>query len=136
MESDRIIGTGPSVPWKTVTEASVTQSGSSSASKSPMYTKVATGSEKSSQPGSANGDSSVHPLKATLEAKSRQTTARIVDIDCTCTAHAARVHSAQRRFEQAAAGLRMLREISGEKPAMWGPSIIGYGTYQDTKTMG
>jgi hypothetical protein len=25
---------------------------------------------------------------------------------------------------------KMLREISGEKPAMWGPSIIGYGEYE------
>jgi hypothetical protein len=24
----------------------------------------------------------------------------------------------------------MFREITGEKPAMWGPSIIGYGSYQ------
>lgn len=24
---------------------------------------------------------------------------------------------------------RLFREISGEKPTMWGPSIIGYGTY-------
>ncbi len=25
---------------------------------------------------------------------------------------------------------KMFREISGEKPAMWGPTIIGYGEYQ------
>jgi hypothetical protein len=31
---------------------------------------------------------------------------------------------------------KMLREISGAKPAMWGPSIIGYGTYQYTNTIG
>jgi hypothetical protein len=24
---------------------------------------------------------------------------------------------------------KMLREITGEKPAMWGPSIVGYGEY-------
>jgi len=24
----------------------------------------------------------------------------------------------------------LMREITGEKPAMWGPSIIGYGVYQ------
>jgi hypothetical protein len=24
----------------------------------------------------------------------------------------------------------MFREVTGEKPAMWGPSIIGYGSYQ------
>lgn len=25
---------------------------------------------------------------------------------------------------------KMMREITGEKPAMWGPSIIGYGEYE------
>jgi hypothetical protein len=25
---------------------------------------------------------------------------------------------------------KMLREITGEKPAMWGPTIIGYGEYE------
>jgi hypothetical protein len=25
---------------------------------------------------------------------------------------------------------KMMREITGEKPAMWGPSIIGYGEWQ------
>jgi hypothetical protein len=25
---------------------------------------------------------------------------------------------------------KLFREITGEKPAMWGPSIIGYGEYQ------
>lgn len=25
---------------------------------------------------------------------------------------------------------KMFREITGEKPAMWGPSIIGYGEYE------
>ncbi len=31
---------------------------------------------------------------------------------------------------------KMLREVTGEKPAMWGPSIIGYGSYKLTNTMG
>jgi hypothetical protein len=31
---------------------------------------------------------------------------------------------------------KMLREVTGEKPAMWGPSIIGYGSYKNTNTMG
>jgi hypothetical protein len=30
----------------------------------------------------------------------------------------------------------MLREVTGEKPAMWGPSIIGYGSHTYTNTMG
>lgn len=25
---------------------------------------------------------------------------------------------------------KLMREITGEKPAMWGPSIVGYGEYQ------
>jgi hypothetical protein len=31
---------------------------------------------------------------------------------------------------------RMMRDISGEKPAMWGPSIIGYGEWVNTNTLG
>src|SRR5687768_14910829 len=31
---------------------------------------------------------------------------------------------------------KMLREVTGENPAMWGPSIIGYGSYKSTNTMG
>lgn len=30
----------------------------------------------------------------------------------------------------------MLREVTGEEPAMWGPSIIGYGSYTLTNSMG
>jgi hypothetical protein len=33
------------------------------------------------------------------------------------------------RRKDAKAVDKMLREITGEKPAMWGPSIIGYGEY-------
>lgn len=31
---------------------------------------------------------------------------------------------------------KMFREITGEKPAMWGSAIIGYGKYTNTNTMG
>src|SRR5262245_51908899 len=31
---------------------------------------------------------------------------------------------------------RMLREVTGEKPAMWGPTMIGYGAYKYANTMG
>jgi hypothetical protein len=31
---------------------------------------------------------------------------------------------------------KMLREVTREKPAMWGPSIVGYGTYTYRNTMG
>src|SRR5690606_10521170 len=34
------------------------------------------------------------------------------------------------RRKDAKAVDRMFREITGEKPAMWGPSIIGYGSYE------
>lgn len=33
------------------------------------------------------------------------------------------------RRKDAKAVDKMLREITGEKPAMWGPTIIGYGEY-------
>lgn len=35
----------------------------------------------------------------------------------------------EQRRKDARAVDRMYREITGEKPAMWGPSIIGYGSY-------
>ncbi len=31
---------------------------------------------------------------------------------------------------------KMLREITGERPAMWGPSIVGYGSYTYTNSLG
>ncbi len=31
---------------------------------------------------------------------------------------------------------KMLREITGEKPAMWGATIIGYGQYENANTLG
>lgn len=34
------------------------------------------------------------------------------------------------RRKDAKAVYKMMREITGEKPVMWGPSIIGYGEYQ------
>lgn len=33
------------------------------------------------------------------------------------------------RRKDAKAVDKMMREITGEKPAMWGPTIIGYGEY-------
>lgn len=41
----------------------------------------------------------------------------------------AAVKNEQRRKDAKAVDA-MLREITGEKPAMWGPSIIGYGEYE------
>lgn len=40
------------------------------------------------------------------------------------------------RRKDAKAVDKMLREVSGEKPAMWGPTMIGYGTYKNTNTLG
>ncbi len=34
------------------------------------------------------------------------------------------------RRKDAKAVDKMFRDITGEKPAMWGPSIVGYGVYQ------
>jgi hypothetical protein len=39
------------------------------------------------------------------------------------------VENEQRR-KDAKAVLKMLKEVTGEKPAMWGPSIVGFGSYQ------
>lgn len=36
------------------------------------------------------------------------------------------------RRKDAKAVDKMYREITGEKPAMWGPSLIGYGEYEST----
>lgn len=36
----------------------------------------------------------------------------------------------ERRRKDAAALARMLAEVTGEKAAMWGPSIVGFGSYQ------
>ena len=43
-------------------------------------------------------------------------------------AHIAAVEDDTRRKDAKAVD-KMLREITGEKPAMWGPSIVGYGEY-------
>lgn len=32
--------------------------------------------------------------------------------------------------------MRMLRELTGERPRMWGPSIVGYGVYRYTYPSG
>ncbi len=40
------------------------------------------------------------------------------------------------RRKDAKAVDKMMREISGEKPAMWGPAIVGYGTYRYTYETG
>lgn len=51
------------------------------------------------------------------------------------SAFIAAVDDEQRRKDAKAVD-RMMREISGEKAAMWGPSIIGYGEYVNTNTLG
>jgi hypothetical protein len=45
------------------------------------------------------------------------------------SAFIAAVEDEQKRKDAKAVD-KMMREITGEKPAMWGPSIIGYGEYQ------
>ena len=47
----------------------------------------------------------------------------------------AAVHDEGKRADARAID-RMLREITGETPAMWGPSIIGYGSQTYMNTMG
>lgn len=31
---------------------------------------------------------------------------------------------------------KLMREVSGEKPAMWGPTIVGYGQWVNNNTLG
>ena len=40
-----------------------------------------------------------------------------------------RIPEAERR-EDCFAVAKMMEEITGEKPTMWGPSIVGFGTYR------
>jgi hypothetical protein len=40
-----------------------------------------------------------------------------------------RIPEAERR-EDCFAVAKMMEEITGEKPVMWGPSIVGFGTYR------
>jgi len=49
--------------------------------------------------------------------------------DADVHAYLAQVEPARRR-EDALVVLDMMQEISGEKPKMWGTSIIGFGVYQ------
>ncbi|MGD9967403.1 MAG: DUF1801 domain-containing protein [Hyphomonadaceae bacterium] len=56
------------------------------------------------------------------EAKTQRTKASVA-------AFIAAVENDQRRADAKIVDA-MLREITGEKPAMWGPSIVGYGEYE------
>lgn len=56
------------------------------------------------------------------EPKTKQTSASVADfIDAVPD---------ETRRNDAKALLKLFKEVTGEKPAMWGPSIIGYGVYQ------
>ena len=56
------------------------------------------------------------------EPKTRKTTASVKDF-------IAAVPDEQRR-KDAAAVARMMAEVTGEKAAMWGPTMVGFGSYQ------
>ena len=56
------------------------------------------------------------------EPKTRKTTASVKDF-------IAAVPDEQRR-KDAAAVLAMMAEVTGEKAAMWGPSIVGFGSFK------
>lgn len=51
------------------------------------------------------------------------------------TEYLAQVEPEARRADARAID-KLLREVTGEKPALWGPSIIGYGSYTLTNSMG
>ncbi len=55
------------------------------------------------------------------EAKTRPTKEKVKDF-------LNQIPDAQRR-EDCFAVAKMMEEITGEKPQMWGPSIVGFGTY-------
>ncbi|WP_209347927.1 DUF1801 domain-containing protein [Pontixanthobacter sp. CEM42] len=42
----------------------------------------------------------------------------------------------ERKREEAKVLDAMFRKVTGEEPKMWGPSIIGYGTYETTYASG
>jgi len=62
------------------------------------------------------------------ETKTKPTTVKIEDF-------LESVPSTLRR-EDACRVMSMMEEITGEKPVMWGPSIIGFGTYHYTYESG
>lgn len=55
------------------------------------------------------------------EAKTRPTKVKVTDF-------LNKIPDAERR-EDCFAVAKMMEEITGEKPQMWGPSIVGFGTY-------
>jgi Domain of unknown function (DU1801) len=55
------------------------------------------------------------------EPKTKKTTASV-------TAFIDAVENETRRAD-AKAVLKLLKDVTGEKPAMWGPSIVGFGSY-------
>ena len=56
------------------------------------------------------------------EPKTRKTAASVKDF-------IAAVPDEQRR-KDAAAVMKVMADVTGEKPAMWGPSIVGFGSYE------
>lgn len=56
------------------------------------------------------------------EPKTKKTTASV-------TAFIDAVENEQRRAD-AKVVLKLMREVTGEKPTMWGPSIVGFGAYK------
>jgi hypothetical protein len=56
------------------------------------------------------------------EPKTRKTTASVKDF-------IAAVPDEQRR-QDAAAVARMMAEVTGKKAAMWGPNIVGFGSFE------
>ena len=62
------------------------------------------------------------------EAKTRPTAASVADYI------ASRATDEQRADSKAL--MAMFKRVTGEKPRMWGPSIVGYGSYQYTYPSG
>lgn len=73
--------------------------------------------------------------KATAERSARKAPVKTQKTKASVAKFIAAVEDDRKRADAKAID-EMLREVTGEKPAMWGPSIIGYGSYTLTNTMG
>lgn len=66
--------------------------------------------------------SNTRPTRAVVKPKTQRTKASVA-------AFIAAVEDETRRKDAKAVD-KLFREITGEKPAMWGPAIVGYGKYE------
>jgi hypothetical protein len=73
--------------------------------------------------------------KTTVAKRTRKAPVKTLKNKASVAAFIAAVDDEAKRADAKAID-KMLREVTGEKPAMWGPSIIGYGSVTYTNTTG